>query len=155
MNPVKHKLVSVTPPAAIVDNASFTTAAVDTKGWGFARFVVYLGALDIAVTALKVQESDSSDMSSAADVTGTVYGTATNDAGSTSTLPSATDDNKFFTVEVDLRGRKRYLDLVLTGGDGVTGTYAAAWCELYKGDKPAVSASERGVSQNCRAPVIS
>ena len=144
MIPVTHKLVSVTPPAAIVDNASFTTATVDRKGFDFARFVVYLGATDIAAAALKVQESDDSGMSGAADITGAVFGTSTNDAGSTSTVPSATDDNKFFTVEIDLRGRKRYLDLVLTAGDGATGTYAAVHCVLSRAADGPVTAAERG-----------
>lgn len=154
MIPICNKLVSVTPPAAIVDNAAFTTATVDTLGFRYARFVVYLGALDIAVSALKVQESDDSGMSGAADVTGAVFGTSANDAGSTSTLPSATDDNKFFTVEIDLRGRKRYLDLNLTGGDGSTGTFAAAWCELYRGENTPTTAAQKGVSQNLRVPAL-
>lgn len=153
-NPVMHKLVSVTPPAAIVDNAAFTTATVDTQGWKFARFVVYFGAMDIAAAALKVQESDDSGMSGAADITGAVFGTSTNTAGSTSTLPSATDDNKFFTVEIDLRGRKRYLDLGLTGGDGTSGSFAAAWCELYRGETGATTAAQKGVSQELRVPAL-
>lgn len=154
MMPFCNKLVSVTPPAAIVDNASFTTAIVDTQGFRLARFVVYLGATDIAVAAFKVQESDDSGMSGAADVTGAVFGTSNNDTGSASTLPSATDDNKFFTVEIDLRGRKRYLDLVLTAGDGAAGTFAAAWCELYRGENTPTTAAQKGVSQNLRVPAL-
>jgi hypothetical protein len=154
MIPICHKLVSVTPPAAIVDNAAFTTATVDTQGFRYARFVVYLGALDIAVAALKVQESDDSGMSGAADITGAVFGTSANDTGSTSTLPSATADNGFFTVEIDLRGRKRYLDLNLTGGDGAAGSFAAAWCELYRGEITPTTAAQKGVAQNLRVPAL-
>ena len=98
------KLMSVTPPAAIVDNASFTTAEVDTAGWDMARIVVYLGATDIAMSALKVTESDTS-ASGHADITGAVFGTSTDIDGSTSALPSATDDNKFFVIDLDLRGQ--------------------------------------------------
>ena len=148
-----NKFVSVTPPAAIVDNASLTTATVDTKGYGYARFYLYLGAMDIAMTALKVQESDDSGMSGAADVTGLVVGTSTNIAGSTSALPSATDDNKCWLLEVDLRGRKRYLDLVATCGDGAAGTYVAAWCILSHASDAPVSASERGYGDILRVPV--
>lgn len=154
MIPICHRLVSVTPPAAIVDNAAFTTATVDTLGFRYARFVVYLGALDIAVAALKVQESDDSGMSGAADITGAVFGTSANDTGSTSTLPSATADNGFFTVEIDLRGRKRYLDLNLTGGDGAAGSFAAAWCELYRGEITPTTAAQKGVAQNLRVPAL-
>ena len=145
MNSAQHdKFVSITPPAAIVDNASYTTTAVDTKGYAYLRVFAYLGATDIAMTALKLQESDDSGMSGAADITGLVYGTSSNVAGSTSALPAATDDNKCFTFEIDLRGRKRYLDLVATFGDGTAGGYAAAFCLLSRASDAPVSASERG-----------
>ena len=143
-----HKLVSVTPPAAIYDNASLTTASIDTRGYKYCRIVVYLGATDIAMAALKVQESDTDG--SYADVTGLVFGTSTNVAGSTSTLPSANDDNKFFVFEIDLRNRKRYLDLVATAGDGAAGTYAAAWAELYEGEDLPDSTADEGASQILR-----
>lgn len=159
MNPIQHKLIRVTSPAAIVDNASLSCLAVDRKGFDFARYVFYFGAMDIAAVALKVQESDtltdSTTLASAADVTGAIYGTSTNDAGSTSTLPSATDDNKFFTVEIDLKGRNRYLNPVVTLGDGAVGTFCAVWCELYLGENVPTSATQKGASQNLRVPVIS
>lgn len=158
MVPVQHKLVRVTSPAAIVDNASLACIAVDTRGFKFARYVVYYGGSDIAVAALKVQESDtltdSTTLESAADITGAIFGTSANDAGSTSTLPSATDDNKFFTVEIDLRGRKRYLNPVVTGGDGSAGAYFAVWCELYRGEITPTTAAQKGVSQNLRVPAL-
>ncbi len=154
MVPITHKTVLVTPPAAIVDNAAFPTATVDTQGFRLARFMVALGALDIAVAALKVQESDDSGMSGAADITGAVFGTSTNTAGSTSTLPSATADNLLFAIEIDLRGRKRYLDLSLTGGDGTSGSYAVVWVELYRGEITPTTAAERGLSQELRVPSL-
>jgi hypothetical protein len=138
------KLFSVTPPAAIVDAAAFTTATIDTKGFDYLQIVVYLGALDIAVSALKVQESDASNMGSAADITGTIVGTDADAFGVTSVLPSATDDNKFFVFDINLKGRKRYIDLVFTGGDGSTGTYAAVWAQLWRAEATPVTASERG-----------
>ena len=123
------KRFAITPPAAIIDNASATTATIDTLGFDYVEVCVYFGAMDIAVTAMKIQESDDSGMSGAADVTGLVFGTSTNTANSTSTLPSATDDNKFFSFFIDMRsGRKRYLDLVLTLGDGAAGTYVCDRC---------------------------
>lgn len=158
MIPIVNKLVSVTPPAAIVDNAALTCNVIDTLGFRYARIVVYLGASDIAVAAIKVQEADAASsataLTSGADITGTVFGTATNDAGSTSTLPSATDDNKFFTFEIDLRGRKRYLLPVITGGDGTAGAFFAVWAELYRGEQTPTTATQKGVSQNLRVPVL-
>lgn len=144
------KLVSITPPAAIVDNASYTTASIDTQGFDYLQVVVYLGATDIAMTALKLQESDTDG--SYADVTGLVFGTSANTGGSTSTLPSATDDNKFFVFDVDLRGRKRYFDLVATAGDGSTGTYLTAFAILSRAKDVPVTAAERGASQILRVP---
>jgi len=138
---------SVTPPGAIIDNAAATTATIDTIGAAYAVFKVYFGAMDIAVTVLKVQESDDSGMSGAADITNTVMGTANNDTGSASTLPTAGDGNHFFEVCIDLRGRKRYLDLSLTLGDGAAGTYVAAWCELYRMSDAPRTAAEAGLTQ--------
>lgn len=143
----KRKLFSITPPQAIVDNTSWTTATIDTIGYGFCVINVYFGAMDIAMAAMKVQESDDSGMSGAADVTGLVFGTSANDTGSTSALPSATDDNKFFSFFISLPGRKRYLDLVATGGDGTAGTYMTAWAELWRAADAPRTAAEAGYSQ--------
>lgn len=158
MMPILPKLVSVTPPAAIVDNAALTCNVIDTLGFDFCRIVVYLGATDIAVAALKVQEADvaasGTALTSGADVTGTVWATATLDVGTVSVLPSATDDNKFFTWEIDLRGRKRYLLPVITGGDGTAGAFFAVFAELHKGEQVPTTAAQKGVAQNLRVPVL-
>lgn len=113
---------NITPPAAIVDAADFTTNVIDTVANGvkfdYLTVVVQLGATDIGLTALKMQQSDASG-SGFADITGTVGGTDF-------TLPSATDDNGFVIFNIDLRGKKRYFDLVATGGNGTLGTYMSA-----------------------------
>jgi len=139
------KYVSVTPPAAIVDDASYTTAEIDTNGFDYAKIIVYLGATDIAMTALAVTESDTT-ASGHANVTGLVYGTSTDIDGNTSALPSATDDNKFFVFEIDMRGRKRFLDVTATAGDGTTGTFATILCELSRADETPVTASDGGAA---------
>lgn len=143
------KLVSITPPAARVDNAAFTTAAIDTQGFNKLRVVVYLGDTDIAMTQLKLTESDDSGMSGETDIVGCIYGTSTNpDTGTTSALPSATDDNKFFVFHVDLKGRKRYIDLKATAGDGSAGTFAAAFADLYEAIAVPSTAATRGAAAN-------
>lgn len=136
------KVVNVTPPAAIVDAASFTTNAIDTAGYGKLAVYFSLGASDIAMTALKLQESDDSGLSGAADITGCVYG-----ASGAPALPSATDDNKVFGFFVNLAGRKRYIDVVATAGDGSTGTYGSCIAVLYNGE-PINDATERGLAAN-------
>lgn len=131
------KIVAITPPGAILDNTSPTTTAVDCAGFGYAVITVFLGAMDIAMTALKLQQSNASG-SGFADITGAVGGTDF-------TLPIATDDNKFVKFFVDLRGKKRYLDLVATVGDGAAGTYFCAWAELYEAAITPSTATERGL----------
>ena len=135
------KTVFITKPGAIVDAAAFTTDIFDTKGFRKARVVVGLGDLDIALAAMKLQESDASNMASPADVTGADFSVAP------LTLPSADDDNKLYAIHIDLRGRKRYMDLSLTGGNGQNGTYAVAWVDLYDGEEYPNSATERGFAQ--------
>ena len=144
-----QKVVAVINPVAIVDNTSWTTTEIDTLGFAYCSIYVMLGATDIAMATLKVQESDTSG-TDFGDISGTIFGTATNIAGSTSSKPSATDDNLIFAVDIDLRGRKRYLDLVATAGDGSTGTYACAWAVLERGDDQLDTAASRGCSQILR-----
>lgn len=145
MHPIENfKLFSVTPPAAIIDNAAATTAEIDTKGWDHCRIIAYLGATDIAMVALKVTESDTTGANHA-DVTGLVFGTSTDIEGATSALPSATDDNKFFVFDINLRGRKRFLDVSATIGDGSAGTYVAIFAELYRGEALPVTKAGHGV----------
>lgn len=139
------KYINVTPPAAIVDNAAFTTTEVDTLGFDYATFVVSLGATDIAMAALKVQESDTSG-SGFADISGLDTDGDTDTDGNTSTLPTATDDNDIFVFEVDLRGRKRYLDISATAGDGTNGTYASILCILSRAEETPVTATQRGAN---------
>lgn len=147
-----QKIVVLTPPAAIVDNAAFTTATLDTLGWAYCTIYCVFGAMDIAMAALKVQESNDSGMSGAADVTGLVYGTsALADSTTTSSLPSATSDNTVFAFDISLNGRKRYLDVSATGGDGSAGTYLTIFAVLSRGKEVPNSASERGLAAVLRA----
>lgn len=134
--------IGVTPPAAIVDNAAFTTGTIDTYGYDEMLIIAYFGAMDIAMSALKVQESDASNMASAADVSGADYSV------SPATLPSATSDNTAFAVHVKCGGsRKRYLDLSATGGDGTSGTFLCCFAIGAKAEVRQSSATLRGFAQ--------
>lgn len=141
----RKKRLWITTPAAIIDNAAATTTAVDTNGFDYAEIVVGFGTMDIAVTTMKVQTSDTDG--SYADVTGLVYGTSTNTAGSASTLPAADADGLFFSFFIDLRKVKRFLDLSLTLGDGSSGTYVCAWIDLWRAEDMPHNAATRGHSQ--------
>lgn len=137
------KLVNLTPPAAIIDDASLTVAELDTLGWDYVTIVLILGATDIAVTVCKLTDADVS-ATSHADITGTLYGTATDTDGDTSALPTATDDNGFFGWELDLKKRKRYIDAVITVGDGTAGGFYTVIAILSKGQQPPTGISARG-----------
>lgn len=133
------KVVLVTPPAAIVDNAAFTTASVDTRGFRRCTFLVIFGAMDIAVAAFKLRESDDDGSADAyADVSGA-------DFSVDGTLPSATKDNTIYAIRVDLRGRERYLDVSLTGGDGSAGTYCTVLAVLEQPEIMPSTAAGRGL----------
>lgn len=136
------KFVSVTPPGAKLDDASATTATIDTLGYDYLEVFAYLGDTDIAAAALSIAESNASNMSSSSTVL--AYGTDTNIAGSTSALPTADDDNKCFKFEIDLKNRKRYLDVTFTAGNGSTGSYVAIWAILSRASEPKTTASDRG-----------
>lgn len=135
----------------VLDAATATSYVIDTAGLDYVNIDVVVGATDIALTALKVQESDTktdaTTLSSPADITGLVYGTsALPETGATSALPTATDDNKVFSFEINTQGRKRYLQLVATAGNGTTGV---AICAKYTANKIAnqsLTAAGKGVA---------
>ena len=75
-------------PKSVTVTTEDTGASIDTgKKYDRALFIFAVDNGATQTTLLKVQESDDSGMSGAADITGTVVGTDANDAGSTSTLP--------------------------------------------------------------------
>lgn len=150
MNRLDFKLVSITPPAAISDNATLTTAEIDTLGWSYLTVIVYEGATDIAMTALAVTQSDTAG-SGHANITGLVWGTSTNIDGVTSALPIATDDNLFQVAQIDLKGKKRYIDVTATTGDGAAGSFVTILGILSRPQVSPTSASEAGANEILRA----
>lgn len=145
------KFFSITPPAAIVDNAAYTTAEIDTLGFDHLTVVLYLGATDIAMAACALQSSNTSGSGFATPDNLDMNGDTDID-GNTAALPTATDDNKFFIWDVDLRGRDRYWDLSITAGNGTNGTFATAFAILSKGDETPTTSAERGAANVLRVP---
>jgi hypothetical protein len=147
-----QKMVLITPPGAIVDNASLTTTSIDTKGWDMLDVYIVIGATDIAMAALKLQTSDTDG--SYADLTGADFSSGTMTDGNASALPAAsgaTGDNTIHHINVNLTGKKRYFDLVATGGDGSSGAYIMAFAILSRGKEAPNSMSERGFAQELAA----
>lgn len=149
VNLQQHKAFLAIPPAGIIDNTSFAEIEIDTKGFRTCTIYAALGATDIAMAALKVQESDVSG-SGQADITGLVYGTSVNTEGDTSALPTALEDGGIFGFDVDLRGRKRYLTVIATAGDGAAGTFLIALALLGREEDGAATAALRGCLQMLR-----
>lgn len=130
---------------AIVDNTSWTSTAFDCNGSDGIWIIVTLGATDIAMAALKVQESDTltnaTTLASGTDISGADFSV------SPLTLPSATADNTSVGVYIPFNGnRKRYINLVATAGNGSLGTYLTAVGIYGKREVPN-TAAERGLAQ--------
>lgn len=120
------KKINHAPPAAIVNAGSvalLTPGYIDTLGFSSVFFEIELGATDIALTALKVQEAD--DHSTWVDVPGADFSVLP------LTLPSATDDNKQYGILIPVNGlRQRYMKLIATFGSGSSGGYLTAQARL-------------------------
>ena len=145
MKPLQdNRLDYLVLPGARVNNASYTSNYVDTKGYQFAHVMIRLGATDIAMAALKLQHSDKNDGTGLTDISGCDFSVAP------ATLPTSGNTNKAFTIDVDLRGKKRYLYLVATAGNGTLGTYLISECLLALGDVEPNTAALKNVAQAIR-----
>lgn len=150
MDSFQHaKEVVAIPPSAILDNASATASEIDCRGYDRVRIRLYLGATDIAMTALKVQSSATSG-GSFADITGATFDGGLNTDGTALALPSATDDNQVCVFDVDLQGQNRFLKVVATFGDGTSGGYIAGGASLYRGQGPLLSDTDYANGGVCR-----
>ena len=136
-------------PAAIIDNASATATAIDCAGASYLEIPVQFGATDIAVTALKLEESDASG-SGYADITGASFSAGSNVDGVALALPSATDDNQPHVFQVNLVGRKRYIRVVCTFGDGSAGGFVAATARLSNVSFLSPTMTDRASGGICR-----
>jgi len=148
-NKVVHVIV---PSSAYVDNTAFTTVEVDSLGFDYAQFYVYLGATDIAIGAMHIGHSATSGSTGAIIANTNFASTAGITAidGSTLVLPSATQDDLVYRIDVDLKDKERYLDLFLTAGNGTTGTQAGCLCILSRAGEPPITEAGQGCVQIAR-----
>jgi hypothetical protein len=54
------------------------------------------------------------------------------------------DDNKVYSFEIDTRGRKRFLKVVFTIGNGSTGAFVVAVASLFRGHDTPRTAADAG-----------
>ena len=132
-----QKIFPVSLPVVISDNAAIVTAAIDTLGYDYLDVYFMFGAMDIAMAALSIGQSDTDGS----------YVALADFATLPATLPSATSDGTIFAFHVNLIGKKRYFDVTATTGDGNAGTYACAWAVLSRAGQAANSATTRGIAQ--------
>lgn len=125
----KAKYVAAVSPAALIDNASATAAAIDCKGARYAEIIGVQGATDIAMTALKLQECETSG-GSYADIPGATFSAGLDTDGTALALPSATDDNQIPVFQVNMDKRMRFIKVVATFADGSVGGYFTAVARL-------------------------
>lgn len=143
------KYVVAIAPAAIIDDASAVAAEIDTLGAGYTEIVLQLGATDVAMTALKLQESDTSG-GSFTDVTGADFSTGLDTEGNALALPSDTDDNQTCVFHVNNIGRKRFLKVVATFGNGTTGGFIAGIARLSHLSQVPIVSTELADGSVCR-----
>lgn len=136
-------------PAAIIDNTSATNTAVDCRGFSYAEFPVQIGATDIAITALKLTECDTSG-GSYTDITGATFDGGTSADGVTLALPSATDDNQVHAFHVNMVGRKPFIKVVVTFGDGSVGGFVACTARLSRAGFLSATATNKAAGGICR-----
>lgn len=136
-------------PAAIVDNNTFTATPVDCRGATHVEVVVQPGATDIAFTALRLQESDTSG-GTYTDVPGATFASGTSYDGVALALPSATDDNLPHVFQGSWLGRKRFLRVLATIGDGVAGGFCCAIARLSGVDIVPETATNMASGGVCR-----
>ena len=120
-----------------LNNATATSAIVDTRGFNYADVQITLGASAGTLSVLKLQEDDASDGNTATDITGAAF--------TGGDLPSTDDDGKVYSIKLPLGGnRKRYLKIVATE-DNTGAMLIGSTVQLSRGDEAPNSASERGL----------
>jgi uncharacterized protein YdbL (DUF1318 family) len=116
------------------NGTTVTDTEVDTLGYDYLTVIVQIGVISANMTALKLQESDSSG-SSEADFTGGAF-----------TAPTAAGgDNDVLVAFIDLRRRKRYISIVATAG--ANATLISAIGILSRAEVTPTSATERGIDE--------
>lgn len=133
MNSLQHmKYVAAVKPGALLDNATATATAIDCRGYDYLTVIVTLGATDIAMSALKLQQCSTSG-GTYADITGATFDGGTGYGGATLALPSATDDGQVCVFHINMLAKEPFVKVVATFGDGTVGGYIAASAVLARG----------------------
>lgn len=129
------KIVPVASPQ-LKDNGAAAVTYADCEGWNHATLLIAAGAIDTTLDA-KLQECDTSG-GSYADISGAAI-----------TQVAADGDDTLMAIEIDLTAgvRKRFLQPVITAGDGAVGCHLAAFIILTRGSASPANAAAAGLAE--------
>jgi len=128
-------------PAEILDNTAATGIAIDTLGYNRLTVLFLIGASDVDVAAMGLEECATSGGSYAA-ITATAAAGTTGDGR----LPQDDDDNKLFMISIPITpSRLRYIKPAITAGNGSAGSYICAVYILSNGTVDAITSTTRGL----------
>lgn len=140
------KTVLMTPPQLKDDGDLASNTYVDTLGYAHLRVIIATGTMDEALgstaegTAVYLEECDTTDGSY--DSLSSTPGALLADA------IAATEDDSIFIIDLDLRGRKRYIEVNAPhAGNGTTGVNACIIGILSKAQIHPDSATEAGAAE--------
>src|SRR5262245_9006491 len=138
-------------PASVA--AAATTICIDTRGFDYLEIAVLHGLVGAAnYTVLKVQEgdalTDANTLTAGVDITGLVMGTSANIGGAVSVLPGDASDGLIDVFQVDLRARKRYIDVSATPG---AASLVAIVARLSRAEQTPTTAAQMGCREVLRA----
>ena len=140
------KVVPMIAPGVIKDDAAYTCAVCDALGWDYATAVFHIGATDIAVAVMNIQDADDNSTYGIIDGANFANTSHLDITGTALALPDANADNTIILVHLDLKKRKRYLQAAVTAGNGSAGTYMSGVFVLSRGEAMPDTAAEAGAS---------
>jgi NAD(P)-dependent dehydrogenase (short-subunit alcohol dehydrogenase family) len=143
------------PPASVASTAT-TTCMFDTIGYDFAVIDVLSGTqatTDAAITTITLKESDDTVATNFAAITAFTGAAATStSAGFAIPAVTVTGNGAGIHLQVDLRKRKRYLQLNMTPG---TTLVMGAEIHLSRPEQAALTAAQKSVVNKSATNVTS
>lgn len=145
MKPEHAEILRGIDPAE-VNNASFEGRVIDVSEAAYVEYRFHTGTMDVALTELKIQESDTKTDDTTLDSPTDLV-----DWSDDKTDPSATDDDKVFVIGIDMtrRGpRKKFQQPVATAGNGTNGVNLCCEVVVWRsGDRDSDAASRGDVEE--------
>lgn len=132
--PTRFKRISLFKPQ-LIKNSTLESVSLDVLKHKFAQFVLEVGASDVALSNVRLEERNSTDDS---------WTVVPNSAVSSTLLTAVAVDNKCFSWHVTLQGRKRNVRLVATVADGTNGANLCAYAITNLDAERINTAAQRG-----------